>query len=93
MTNLIMFTEEEELSELTGLNHDQLLNAGFDLDDFSVGFCSGKQPMTYSVCSNESTYEDPVIGCEWLFHRMETYCCGYKYVEYDGNHYYMVYHS
>lgn len=42
MINLVMFNTVEDLAELTGLstdNHNQALwDAGFDLDDWDIGF-------------------------------------------------------
>lgn len=29
----------------------------------------------------------------WILSRMERYCVGYKHTEYNGRHYYMMYHS
>lgn len=38
-----MYTETEELEELTGLDRDGLWDAGFNLDDWDVGFQSDKE--------------------------------------------------
>lgn len=96
MINLTMFATEEELCELTGLNHDQLWDAGFDLDDWDVGFCSD-EPFTYTDYYEENgeckEFQEPYENCEWLFRRIENYAYGYQHTEYNGKHYYMVYHS
>lgn len=63
MYNIIMFTTREELRELTGLpadNYDKALwDAGFDLDDWDIGFCSDK-PMehVYGTEPDEDIEED-----------------------------------
>lgn len=38
MIELKMFNTEKELSILTGLDHEELWDAGFNLDDWDVGF-------------------------------------------------------
>lgn len=96
MTNLIMFSSERELSKLTGLDHDGLWKAGFDLDDWDVGFMS-EEPLTRRVYYDDggeiTSYFEPLRGSDWLIDRMDNYACGYKHTEYNGKHYYMVYHS
>lgn len=78
MQNLTMFSEAEELLELTGLpDRDSLWDNGFDLDDWDVGFCSDK----------------PIKSDCWLEWRMGGYCVGYKMTEYGGKYYYLVYHG
>lgn len=80
MIGLKMFSTEKELSILTGLNHDELWDAGFNLDDWDVGFQT----------DIELTHKD---SAWWLIDRMDNYCVGYEHNEYKGKHYYMVYHS
>ena len=82
MKTITFFSNESELSELTGLNHEQLWDAGFDLDDWDFGFVSDTEFNWY-----DTSYEFFMIS------KMESYCVGYRYVEYNGKHYYMVYHS
>lgn len=79
MTNLIAFEKESELTELTGLNHDELWENGFNLDDWDIGFQSDKKIDVYNLA--------------WLENRMDNYCCGYSEVQYNGKYYYLVYHS
>lgn len=43
--NLAMFDTENDLQTLTGLSHQELWNAGFDLDDWDVGFQTN-EPMS-----------------------------------------------
>lgn len=80
MIGLKMFSTEKELSILTGLNHDELWDAGFNLDDWDVGFQT----------DIELTRKD---GAMWLVNQMDNYCVGYEHNEYKGKHYYIVYHS
>lgn len=80
MIDLKMFNTEKELSTLTGLDHDELWDAGFNLDDWDVGF----------QADIELTHKD---SAWWLIDRMDNYCVGYEHNEYKGKHYYMVYHS
>lgn len=82
MKAVTFFSKESELSELTGLNHEQLWDAEFNLDDWDFGFVSDTEFDMWN-----SNYEF------FMLSRMESYCVGYEHVEYDGKHYYMVYHS
>ena len=79
MTNLIAFTKESELTELTGLNHEDLWDTVFNLDDWDIGF----------------QLDTKIDGTHlwWLQDRMDCYCCGYEEVQYNGKYYYLVYHS
>lgn len=72
-----MFTTEKELSKLTGLNHEQLWDSGFDLDDWDIGFQSDK----------------PLPEYNWLRNRMDSYCVGYNELALGGKWYYLVYHA
>lgn len=82
MKTVTFFSKESELSELTGLNHEQLWDAGFDLDDWDFGFVSDTE-----FNWDDTSYEFFMIT------KMESYCVGYRYVEYNGKHYYMDYHA
>ena len=106
MYNLIMFNTVEELSKLTELPPDDfykaLWDAGFNLDDWDVGFQSDK-PMHHMYIIpeedrdeyDEPPYERSAINDDawWLGNRMEDYCVGYSYTEYKGKHYYLVHHA
>ena len=82
MINLKMFSTEEDLLKLTGLkDHDDLWDAGFDLDDWDVGFCADA-PLDYDDDDSH-----------WLMTQMENYCAGYEHTVYNDKDYYMVYHS
>ena len=81
---ITFFSEEKELSQLTGLNHDQLWEAGFNLDDWDFGFVTDKK------WSDE--WESPAYE-RWVLNHIDSHCCGYEHVEHNGKHYYMLYHS
>lgn len=86
MMKLIMFNTTEDLKKLTGLSRDELWDAGFDLDDWDVGFQTD-EPMP-------NGYDTGGTGVSaWLTMKMDDCCCGYKETEYNGKYYYMVYHS
>ena len=81
---ITFFSEEKELSQLTGLNHDQLWEAGFNLDDWDFGFVVDK-PLSQK-------YTAPYYE-RWLDDHMDCYCAGCGHVQYNGKYYYMAYHS
>lgn len=87
-----MLTTRDDLRKITGLsgdNHDEALwDAGFNLDDWDVCFVSDV-PLT----TDELAWDNAIDEAYWLISRMENYCVGYEHVEYNGKHYYMVYHS
>lgn len=81
MYNITMFSTEDELLELTGLkDFTELIDKGFNLDDWDVGFC----------CDEPLHYCDDAY---WLMERMENYCVGYHYVRYNDKNYYTVHHT
>ena len=82
MKTVTFFSNESELSKLTGLNHEQLWNAEFNLNGWDFGFVSDTEFDMWN-----STYEF------FMLSRMENYCLGYEHVEYNRKHYYMVYHA
>ena len=105
--HIVMFSDREALRKLTGLpddNYDSALwQAGFDLDDWDVGFQSNK-PMHYDAIADFDEEEAREYGeppelripnddAFWLVRRMEDYCVGYSYTEYGGKHYYLVHHA
>lgn len=53
MTNVVMFNTVEDLAKLTGLstdNHNQALwDAGFDLDDWDIGFQTDEPLEIYAL--------------------------------------------
>ena len=87
MKTITFFSTEEELLRLTGLAlHKDLWEVGFDLDDWDFGFVSDTE-WTEDWNDKHPYYE------YWILSRMDNYCCGYNHVEYNGKHYYMLYHS
>ena len=92
MIDLKMFSSEKELSILTGLDHEELWDAGFNLDDWDVGFQSDIE-LTRIEHDRHDTWTTPIDVAWWLVNRMDNYCVGYEHNEYKGKHYYMVYHS
>lgn len=103
MVKLIGFETREELSELTGLTVDELWDAGFDLDDWDIGFQSEIQlhraPTQEELEEESNWYDedtcltDPDLPLWWLMFKMENYCVGFSHTEHDGKHYYLVHHA
>lgn len=101
MINLVMFHTREELAELTGLSMDDhcsaMWEAGFNLDDWDVGFASDV-PMTVPIPPEDreewedDDAEEATEEASFLVRAMENYCIGYNHVEYGGKHYYTVHH-
>ena len=86
MKTVTFFSTERELQGLTGLTHSELWNEGFNLDDWDWGFVSDVEWEGY--------YNDKHPLYEfWMLSSMGNYCCGYKHVEFDGKHYYILYHG
>ena len=92
MIDLKMFDTEKELSILTGLDHEELWDAGFNLDDWDVGFQADIE-LTRTENDGADTWETPMDSAWWLVNQMDNYYVGYEHNEYKGKHYYMVYHS
>ena len=86
MKTITFFSTEDELKRLTGLTHEDLWEVGFNLDDWDWGFVSDTEWEGYF--SAEHPYYE-----YWLLSRMDSYCVGYEHTEFDGKHYYMLYHS
>ena len=92
MKTITLFDTREELRELTGLpadDHDiALWNAGFNLDDWDFGFVSDKEFSEGWMDGDDHRYYE-----YWILSRMAAHCVGYEHTEYNGRHYYMLYHS
>lgn len=84
MNTVTFFNTEEELQQLTGLNHQGLWNNCFDLDDWDWGFVSDTYWDPYDY-KNNYMY--------WILNHMHNYCTGYKVTYYDNKYYYILYHS
>ena len=84
MKTVTFFNTIAELKQLTGLKHrGDLWSVGFNLDDWDWGFVSDT-PWT----------NEPNVNYEWwLTMQMSIYHSGYEHVEYNGKHYYILYHS
>lgn len=97
MIELKMITTREDLRRVTGLpsdNHDQALwDAGFNLDDWDVCFVSDVPLTATKTDENGDEWEETLDEAWWLLSRMENWCVGYEYVEYNGKHYYTAHHS
>lgn len=82
MRTIAIFDTEEELLGLTGLrDHDDLLNAGFDLDDWDFGVATNRQLKGKNHFDN------------WLLDSLSEWYCGYSYVAFEGMHFYIAYHA
>lgn len=79
MVDIVAFTSEDALSELTSLSHKELWEKGFDLDDWDIGFQCDKKIDETSLW--------------WLENAMSSYCVGYDEVQYNGKYYYIVHHA
>lgn len=79
MTDITLFNTEKELSELTGLDHKELWDAGFNLDDWDWGFRTD--------AGRQSFAEQRILDL------MDGYCCGFEEVFYNGYYYYIQYHA
>jgi hypothetical protein len=86
MKTVTFFSTVSDLQRLTGLTCNELWNKGFDLDDWDWGFVSDTEWVGYYGVGH-AYYE------YWLLSRMSDYCAGFTHVEFEGRHYYMLYHS
>jgi hypothetical protein len=87
MKTVIFFSTDEELLRLTGLAfRKDLWEVGFDLDDWDFGFVSDTEWT--EDWDNEHPYYE-----YWILSRMDMQGVGYEHVEYNGKHYYMLYHA
>lgn len=76
---LIYFESEEELQALTGLNHNELWNANFDLDDWDYGFAIDTRiEMSWKL--------------DYILDVLDRNYCK-RTVVYNGMRYVMYYHS
>ena len=82
MKTVTFFETREELRALTGLPGD-------NLDDWDFGFvCDVEWVDNWWDNSDGRGYYE-----HWLLDRMDSHCVGYKHTEYNGRHYYLLYHS
>ena len=92
MIELTMISTEKKKKKETGLTHDELWDAGFDLDDWDVCFASNVRLVEECTDDDGSEYYEPIDEAYWLVRQMEYYCVGYDEVEYSGKYYYTVHH-
>lgn len=99
MIDVKIFATERQLEQLTGLTHDGLWDAGFDLDDWDIGFRFDEK-MHREVeeddpkdCYWNEIYPDYNSPYWWLMNEICNYCVGPTYCEFNGKHYYLVHHS
>lgn len=94
MLDVKVFTTREELMELTGLkSSDDLWKAGFNLDDWDIGFQMNEKIHKIYDDDPEEIVSDWNSPYHWLMDRMVSYCTGPSYLQYKGKHYYLVHHS
>ena len=88
MKTVTFFSTEDELQQLTGLDHEGLWYNCFVLDDWDWGFVSEE------IWNHNYNPNDPDNSFEfWLLNHMHDYCTGYKVTYYKDKYYYMLYHS
>lgn len=90
MVTLTWFESEKDLQELTGLNHDELWDAGFDLDDWDFGV---QTETELDLKAYDSGNYD--CGYYYLIRAFVSNNFAFEptHTEYNGKHYYMSYHS
>lgn len=101
MVKMVMFATEKDLRELTGLDHNDLWDAGFNLDDWDIGLqCDEKlhrEPTEEEIWEEGYAPDDIIISWDspycWLLSTMNSYYAGPSYTEYKGKHYYLVHHA
>lgn len=99
LIKITVFETVDELSEITGLSSDELWAAGFNLDDWDIGFCCNqklhRKPTKpemdeYDMSENEMVFTDKA---HWLTFQMSNYCAGPSFVQHKNKYYYLVHHS
>lgn len=76
MKLIVQYESIDELMALTGINsRDKLTDAGFNLDDIEIGYCT----------------KTPVEVDTWLECRMAEFGNGYKLVEFGDKYFYTIY--
>ncbi len=95
MMRITVFTTLKELESLTGLTTSELWDAGFNLDDWDIGFKCPAPLHDVSVPADDDgdLSEDYGNPYHWLFARMQNYCVGPSFVKHKRSYYYLVHHS
>lgn len=90
MVNLTWFESEQDLQKLTGLDHNGLWDAGFDLDDWDFGFVTDEKLRldVYDYCDYNCGYYYLIKQLVMNNFALEPTC-----TEYNGRYYYMCYHA
>lgn len=90
MVSITWFESEDDLQKLTGLNHNELWDAGFDLDDWDFGFVSDVKLL-------ENVYDYGAYDCGYYYLikalAANNFAFEPRHTEHNGKHYYMSYHS
>ena len=104
MKKMIVFSTEEDIFRILGWEytgywnkdrekHEALLDAGFNLDDWDIGFCC-KDKLHQHIVEDDGyefdSFDDDVY---WLGSQMMNYCVGFHYCEAFGKHWYTVHHA
>ena len=92
MIDVTIFSTMNDLKELTGLDHDGLRKAGFDLEDWDFGVAS-KEILHDGDDDDMSPDFDRSYGTAWIMQAMLDHCCGPTHTEYNEMHYYLVHHA
>lgn len=97
MISLRITDNQEDIRQWTGLpsdNHDEALwDAGFNLDDWDICIESDKRLIQEVESEKGDKWTEPVSEAWWIVNQMESWCCGYNEVEYNGKWYYTVHHA
>ena len=105
MIALTYFESEEDLQRLTGLDHDGLWDAGFNLDDWDFGFRTKRKLHNEKVSKwvsewtgteyeeKDISFRDNLSEGYYLYRFVEGNCVGCQATFYKGYWYYMEYHS
>lgn len=100
LLKITAFETMNELTEITGLTINELRDHGFDLDDWDVGFCCNqplyRKPTPKEIAEFGYGEDDTIYAGEtarWLVQRMDDYCVGSSFTEYNSQYFYLVHHA
>lgn len=88
MVNLTWFESEQDLQKLTGLDHDGLWDAGFNLDDWDFGFVTDEKLSVSGWIGFDCGYYYLIKALVDNNPAFDPTC-----TEYNGRYYYMCYYS
>lgn len=102
MKNIIAFNTVKEIYNILDLEYDALYydkpqyealwDAGFDFDDWDIGFAC-KEPLHHTVKDGDEEWEEWDKDVWWLGMQMDNYCVGVNKCQYGGYYWYTVHHS